>query len=323
MRSPCATGQGVVARMSHPFRKPDMNHWTTLIKRLLGHLRQVLSEFVYAVLRLHVRWPTAMRFFVMRLLSPFGVGRAWDRPGRTPQGTVLDALRNEGFAELKPLAATDVAALRSFFSARSGAALGQRFADLSEYFAHMRQQNVQRPPGVAATGQADCAITQILFRNELIQLATAFLGIDRSRLVVSANMDALIRLDQPKARPGGYDDALELHRDIDNYRFFKIFVYLTDCALNAGHHQVYLQSHRHTPFALGPIARYSHQEVEQAIPSARLKNVEGKAGYAFAENTYAFHRGTPPLTDDRLILNLQYMEDNFLDYYPTAFRVPA
>ena len=58
-----------------------MNHWIILIKRLFGHLRQVLTEFVYAVHSLHIRVPTALIFLVMRLLTPFGVTRGWDMPG--------------------------------------------------------------------------------------------------------------------------------------------------------------------------------------------------------------------------------------------------
>lgn len=232
-------------------------------------------------------------------------------------------MRKEGIAPLEPLPAHEIATLHKFYCERQGAASGRVYASLADYFEAARADNVQRPRGVQATGQSDCAITRVLLQDYFVDIAAAYLGIDRSRIIAQANMDALIRLDQPNPGVRGYDDALELHRDIDNYRFVKMFVYLTDCGLEFGHHQIYLQSHRYTPFALGSIARYSHAEVEHAIPQARLHNVEGKAGFAFAENTYAFHRGTKPLKGDRLILNLQYMEDNFIDYFKTAFRVPA
>jgi len=304
-----------------------MNHQsvnpTLLIKRLFGHLYQVVSECVYAVLKLNLGLRVACKFLLMRLLTPFGVGRKWDRPNQPTKSPLVAELRAQGFAELAPMEPIQVESLRRFFCNHVGDTHRRAFADLSDYFERSRERNIQRPPGVVATGSSDCAITQVLFDDYYIDIAAAFMGLDRSRLVASGSMDALIRLDTPIARIGGYDDALELHRDIDSYRFVKMFVYLTDCPLNRGHHEVFLQSHRYTPFALGPIARYTKTEVERAIPEARYHTVEGRAGYAFVENTYAFHRGTKPLTGDRLILNLMYMEDIFLDYYKTAFRIPA
>lgn len=263
------------------------------------------------------------KFLVMRLLTPFGFGRGWDRPAGPSRGVVIDNLHDQGMAELEALSPFQVANLRSHFRARMEEVHGKSFSELEDYFEQARANQSQRPPGVWATGRPDCPITQVLCQDRFVELATQFLGIDRSRLVVAANMDALIRLDQPKVAAGGYDDALELHRDLDSYRFVKIFAYLTDCSINGGHHQIYLKSHRFTPFQLGPISRYSHTEVENAIPEARLYNVEGKAGYVFAENTYAFHRGTKPLTGDRLILNLLFMEDSFMSYHDKAFRVPV
>lgn len=293
------------------------------VKRLFGHLYQVVSESAYAVLKSNVRFPVACNFLAMRLLTPFGISRGWDRPGETTGRGPAAALRADGIAPLEPLGENRVAALRRFFCDRIGDADGCAYADLDDYFERSRDRKIQRPKGVIATGQSDCAITRFLFEDVYVDLAAEFLGIDRSRLIAAGSMDTLIRLDEPRERISGYDDALEFHRDIDSYRFVKMFVYLTDCAVNGGHHEIYLQSHRHTPAVLGPIARYTDQEIEKAIPQARIHRVEGKAGYAFAENTYAFHRGTKPLTGDRLILNLQYMEDTFLDYYKTAFRVPA
>ena len=297
--------------------------WKLLAIRLFGHFRQVLVEYVYGMLRQGMGPGVSTKFLVMRLLTPFGFGRGWDRPAGRSRGTVIDKLLDQGMAELEPLPPFQVASLRSHFCARMGEVHGKSFAKLEDYFDQARADRSQRPPGVWATGHPDCPITQVLCQERFVELATQFLGIDPSRLVVAANMDALIRLDQPKITVSGYDDALELHRDLDSYRFVKIFAYLTDCSINGGHHQIYLKSHRFTPFELGPISRYGHAEVEKAIPEARLHNVEGEAGFVFAENTYAFHRGTKPLTGDRLILNLLFMEDSFMSYHDKAFRVPV
>ena len=232
--------------MNQPRVNPSL-----LIKRLYGHLYQVLSECAYAVLKLNVGLRVAGKFLLMRLLTPFGIGRKWDKPHQLPpQSALIEELRTRGFAELAPMEAKQVESMHRFFCIQVGDADGRAYPDTADYFERSRERKIQRPPGVVATGRRDCAITQVLFDDYYIDVAAAFLGLDRSRIVASGSMDALIRLETPTARVGGYDDALELHRDIDSYRFVKMFIYLTDCPINKGHHEVYLHSHRYTPFAL-------------------------------------------------------------------------
>lgn len=291
--------------------------------RMFGHLWLVATEFAYNVIRLRDPVVVALNYAWMRLLTPFGLFRDWDRKRPSGGRRELQELSDRGFSEMDRVDPAQVERLRTFFCERTDLGAGRTYEALSAYFDHYRTEGVQRPRGLLATGADDCEISRMALREDYVALAAEFLGIDRSRIVTSASIDALIRLEQPRAKPAKYDDALEFHRDIDSYRFVKMFVYLTECERNGGHHEVYLHSHRHTPIRLGPIARYTNVEIEETIPEARLHCVEGPAGYAFAENTYALHRGTKPQTGDRLILNLQYMEDTFQRHFSTSFPVSA
>jgi hypothetical protein len=100
-----------------------------------------------------------------------------------------------------------------------------------------------------------------------------------------------------------------------------MFVYLTDCFEGNGHHEMFVGSHRHYPLQLVPIRRYSQEEIIRYIPQTELRRVTGPAGYAFAENTLVFHRGTAPVRSHRAILNLIYTEASLAPFYPAAYKL--
>lgn len=292
------------------------------VRRLAAHGWLVGSEFAYGVIKLKQPFPEAVRYLVMRTFTPFGLFRGWDKERATTSRAALVELAQSGFVALDPLPAAAVEELRDHFCRNVDAGEGRSYATLGDYFDQYRREGIQRPRGILATGKDDCPITRIASSDQFVDLAAEFLGIEKRKLVSVASMDALIRLDRPRnASTVGYDDALEFHRDIDAFRFVKMFVFLTDVTRDSGHHEVYLGSHRRTPLALGPIVRFSNADIEAAIPQAKLHHVEGPAGYAYAENTFAFHRGTKPLLGDRLILNLEYMEDGFRGRYPGSFEL--
>ena len=291
------------------------------LQRLTGHVWLATRELGYGVVKLRQPVPEALNFFAMRLLTPFGFFRGWDRKRSSSEHPELEDLSGIGFTELAPLPDAQVETLKRHFCRSVDAAQGRTYPDLPAYLDHYRAERVQRPRGLLATGRNDCPITQIALSDRFVELAAEFLDLDKTRMVAAASIDALVRFDQPRKVIGGYDDALAWHRDIDSYRFLKINAILTDVEIDGGHHEVYLQSQISAPIRLGPIARYSNEEIEAAIGTARLHKVKGPAGYTFAENTFGFHRGTRPVKGDRLILNLQYMEDTFRVRYPEAFDV--
>lgn len=100
------------------------------------------------------------------------------------------------------------------------------------------------------------------------------------------------------------------HRDVDDFRFFKFFFYLTDVSAGEGAHVCVTASHRAPPTLQRgdkwKIRRYSDAEIAASYPEAQITEVCGPAGTGFAENTLCIHKGSTPKTEARLLLQLQF-----------------
>lgn len=100
------------------------------------------------------------------------------------------------------------------------------------------------------------------------------------------------------------------HRDVDCFRFFKFFFYLTDVEPGDGAHVAVAGSHRRPPvtqrFDGIKVRRYSDAEIEQTYDRTAIKEICGEAGTGFAENTLCIHKGRTPVRQPRLLLQLQF-----------------
>jgi hypothetical protein len=94
--------------------------------------------------------------------------------------------------------------------------------------------------------------------------------------------------------------AENFHRDVDDWRFVKYFVYLTDVDEEAGPHVFIPGSHKQNK--LTKIRRYSEDEIADAFQKGNEKVYIGPAGTSFIESTYGFHRGLPCKSKARLAL---------------------
>lgn len=94
------------------------------------------------------------------------------------------------------------------------------------------------------------------------------------------------------------------HRDYDDFRFLKLFFYLDDVDAASGPHQYVRGSHRDA--RLLPRRRYSDDEVAQSYAADDRLEITGAAGTAFLENTFGLHRGLPPRSKPRLMLQILY-----------------
>jgi hypothetical protein len=100
------------------------------------------------------------------------------------------------------------------------------------------------------------------------------------------------------------------HRDVDDFRFFKFFFYLTDVPAGEGAHVCVVATHREPPhLKLGDrwnIRRYADEEIAAAYSPQRVHEICGEAGTGFAENTLCIHKGSTPRHEARLLLQLQF-----------------
>jgi hypothetical protein len=247
----------------------------------------------------------AARWFFVRLLVPFGISQTG--PGR--EAGIVGEIREFGYAVLPRRSEGEVAELIDYFLQEQRSIDSQTYRNLSEYFRYWRSRSILRPSGLNGSGRSDCPLTRLSRDPAIVDVVCRFLGLPAHRIRVLATIDALIRVEGKGIRVGGYDAAVEFHRDIDSWKWIKVFVYLTDTNDGDGHHEMVPRSHLRTPISLLEIRRYTQAEIFAAMPNLELKKICGPAGYTFIENTFAFHRGTEPSKSDRLIAILAYYDD--------------
>jgi hypothetical protein len=103
---------------------------------------------------------------------------------------------------------------------------------------------------------------------------------------------------------GTAQEAENYHRDVDEWRFVKFFLYLTDCDDSSGPHCFIRGSHTSRRFLR--IRRISDGEVSAVFPPEDRLRITGSAGDAFLEDTFGLHKGTPPIAKPRLLFQVEY-----------------
>ena len=100
------------------------------------------------------------------------------------------------------------------------------------------------------------------------------------------------------------EEAENFHRDLDDWRQLKLFVYLTDVSDESGPHAFVRDSHR-IGKALA-IRRYTDEEVVSDFGADRIVTFTGPRGTCFLENTFGLHKGTTARAGDRLLFQVLY-----------------
>ncbi len=261
---------------------------------------------------------SSLHYRAMRFLLPMGI-RAYIGPQRKDVGSEVSELREDGFAFLKNVS-VNTRELVSEFLAHVSLDEFQRTEDLSEYLRMREMKGLLRSSPVMASGSPDCLLTKFARQESLMTVVQEYMGLPADRIVCNVTIDALFRDKAGFIRSDGYDGALSFHRDVDAWRWLKVFVYLNDVEEGGGQHDVYLGSHRDFPRKLWKIRRYSGTELEEYFPN-RCFHVIGPAGTCFAENTIAFHRGAPPEKKGRLLLTAVYFDDSVRGMHPALFQL--
>jgi hypothetical protein len=99
-------------------------------------------------------------------------------------------------------------------------------------------------------------------------------------------------------------DAQFYHRDLDDYKFLKMFFYLTDVDENSGPHIYVKKSHRINK--LLELRRFSDEEVINTFNNENILVLTEPKGSCFIEDTYGIHKGQLPVKGNRLLLQIQY-----------------
>lgn len=102
----------------------------------------------------------------------------------------------------------------------------------------------------------------------------------------------------------GAQQAEIFHRDVDDWRFVKLFVYLTDVTPESGPHKYVLHSSQQTE--LTEIRRFEDDEVAQTFGEENIRTMTAPAGEGFLEDTYGLHKGQPVQSGHRLLFQVVY-----------------
>lgn len=101
------------------------------------------------------------------------------------------------------------------------------------------------------------------------------------------------------------------HYDLDDYRALKFFFYLTDVDSLSGSHRCVAGSHRKRKLVHYLKRGQSDREIIDFYGEESIIDICGSAGFGFAEDPFCFHRGSPPVTSPRLMIQLEFA---FNDY---------
>lgn len=96
----------------------------------------------------------------------------------------------------------------------------------------------------------------------------------------------------------------QFHRDVDDWRFVKLFVYLTDVDHGSGPHAYVLKSHRTSAEFRARL--YSRRAIDSRHGPDNVHTVLGPRGTAFMADTFGIHAGLVPTRTPRLVLQAQY-----------------
>lgn len=102
----------------------------------------------------------------------------------------------------------------------------------------------------------------------------------------------------------GAQQAENFHRDVDDRRFVKLFVYLTDVTPESGPHKYVL--HSSPQKKLIEIRRFEDDEVAKTFGEENIRTMTATAGEGFLEDTYGIHKGQPVHLGHRLLFQVVY-----------------
>ena len=116
----------------------------------------------------------------------------------------------------------------------------------------------------------------------------------------------------------------DYHRDVDDFRFLALFIYLTDVrgGDEGGQHQFIVKTHDEnlvvqllngdketaSSLFLPRLRKYGYKQakVYRALFADQITDITGEAGSLFLADTYGLHRGVPPRKSDRLVCWIRY-----------------
>lgn len=261
----------------------------------------------------------AFLYYVQRLITPFwlrqgiarliaaGVAMRHPFPLSSDQGARRQKLDQKGLIALPALVTPEwVENVRTYLNGKEVVAKGRT----------MMLDQVTPDITIAdyslLTVMSCPLIVGLINAPEVLSLAGAYLGCCPTLSSVG------LRWSFPSAAEAS--DVQRFHRDPDDWRFVKLFVYLTDVDENSGPH-VYVQGSHRTDVERRARA-YDLTSIQKTYGADAVTTVTGPRGTAFMADTAGIHMGKPPSDRPRLMLIAQYslLPVFAFNYHPLAMQ---
>jgi hypothetical protein len=152
---------------------------------------------------------------------------------------------------------------------------------------------------------ADVPLETVLNCPHVLELANSsiLIGLARSYLGCMPTISTMgIRWSFP-----GSDDSVQtqhFHRDPDDWRFFKFFLYLSDVDSKSGPHIYVKGTHRQAGTLR--VRRINLGDLKRRYGADAIISVTGPRGTSFVADTYGIHAGPVPISRPRLLLEVGY-----------------
>ena len=206
----------------------------------------------------------------------------------------VEGLRAEGYAELGQLLSREAC------------------LEVVDYLQDkkMQDRDMARAPysladAPAGARLADFSLADTVRCPHILELANSpmLLGLASDYIGCKPTLSSMvIRWSFPEEK--GRSDLQRFHRDTDDWRFFKVMVYLTDVDEGCGPHVYVKATHRDRQTLRQRF--WSDEEITEQYGEERLAVALGPSGTAFAVDTAGIHKGQAPEQRKRLMLMLQY-----------------
>ena len=159
-------------------------------------------------------------------------------------------------------------------------------------------------------------LQELALDDSLLAVAQNYLGsapiLDMVTMWWSAPQKDNAALSSAHARS---ETAQLYHFDMDRVMWMKFFIYLTDVSSETGPHIFIRGSHQsgNQPSELlsKGYSRLSDEEVARFYGPESVVEITGARGTIVAEDTRGFHKGKPPITGERLILQIEFCDSLF------------
>ena len=214
-----------------------------------------------------------------------------EKAGGAPAQAAMAALRDGGLAPVSgPLDTAQLDAIMGYL-ATAPVAKGASTEPVTAQSLGVRSAAYDLPTILACP-----SLLGVMNDPEVLAVAAGFLG---CKPTISG-----VGLRWSFACDDAQSTTQQFHRDMEDWKILRLFVYLTDVYDDCGPHQFVSASHKtRGRLRLRP---YSDQDVADRFGSEKVVTIVGPRGTAFMADMWGVHRGVPPSGRPRLLFSCTY-----------------